>query len=1511
MNLQSQALEARRETHLSRGIDHLGFIESKLRDLQGFATLAHELMQNADDAEGTTFMCFNISDEALIVDNDGVFSGCEHVEEPICSWKEDPSKQHLCDFHRFRLVASADKRIEEGTTGAFGIGFIAVYQITDHPELISRGRHWILHDEDHEDKRIHVCHGCSRCSQHCLPGTRFFLPWATNPDSKIRKDLRAAPFSLEDRITFIEELESKLPVAMVFLKKLERIEIRENGKLRKRFERLVEGDQVLISDGNKENDRIWNIIEGDFEDAAKELKERNPNRIEQKRSYEVKIATPEKPSGGGLFCVCLPTEHDTGLPFHINADFFTSSDRKKLILETDYQSQWNYAAMEGAAEAMAAAFEKLRKLLGHKNLWELISSLHRVKQEADSGKRHRKLATFWEKVSPVLRESPIAYTESNRWVTPPEAYLLGDKEEEEALPVFEVLDLEIVHRDIRPYIFQLPRREVLGMEQLDLDHLIHSLQGKGFSVRQELSSLPEILQNQEGRDLLYREIICLLQRQRSPDKRRTLEEDLSNCAIALGRDGALWPCVEIYRANEKTISLFSAIDPHIPFLADMGEENEDIVKLCPRFSAKAAVACLEGFFERQDPVNHVQHVIDSKQLLDWFEARREEIINSDEIKHALSELPIFPGPGGLYPLSELALPGGFEDPIGITEIIDLKCLGGKREFLEQLGAKPLSFELYARDHIPRAFNTSELPPKKKRDVVQLLSSELGKIRGTIEIRRNLAALPIIECEDFLFRQPEDVYFPEEIVKTVLGKDIPLATIPPENHEAISELFEWLGVSRAPRASDVIDRINSLIEEPPNTDSIQKIVTILDHLGETYRREDEISDDFDVLKSLPWLPAKGKRDQWFCPQDIYDTFRDYLFESQADFLEVPRDVQISATGFLRWLGVKSEPETPLVINHLLRCSGQNKPVNKEVYSYLNNKTDDPAIKRLKGKACLLLPNNQYITADHVFWAEQPFGRFRYQLSSDMRKYNDLLEKLCVRDRPGPNDAIEVLLEISNHYGKHNQPLDDDAYAVCMTCWKMLSQAMETDEMSKEEIEVLSEHKVIPDDRKVLNLPHLVFFEDRAGIAVKFGDFLKHNVIPRHQGAWKAMANAGVRILSTAVDVRMLERADPVEDLLVTERVRNRKEQFARIFEPLRHSITPENALSVLEGLKYVRVKELKIQYLLRLFNRELESKPEDVPTFCHLEENTLYFVQRKRNIPWASVARELALSISPELDPGQLASGIKEVLSAESNEDAQLILDELGFAPLETTKPVAPVVTGEPVKDFGGSPTPEGSRQSSDTDDEAEKQQTEGPTTPQEAIAEIFGEGGVPPSETTHTIQTEGGASPTGREAAAQGTQRTDKIKGARKKKGKLRTYVYPEGSEYEGEPDHRASEERFAVDQAGIDHVVEYEKAHGLTPIIMPPKHPGYDIQSKDSTGKVVRYIEVKSLSSDWGMDGAALTKPQFEKAREVGDRYWLYVVERAQGENYKIHTIQNPAQRVNQFIYDDGWKIISDATLN
>ena len=155
---------------LSQGVDYLGFLSAKLQDLHGFHTLAKELIQNADDAPGATSVSFDMCDDALIVENDGVFGDCGQVEERRCSWKDDSSKGHLCDFHRFRAVASGDKRAEEDTTGAFGIGFIAVYYITDRPELISRGRHWIIRPEEPEERRI------EQKMIGSTAGTRFRLP---------------------------------------------------------------------------------------------------------------------------------------------------------------------------------------------------------------------------------------------------------------------------------------------------------------------------------------------------------------------------------------------------------------------------------------------------------------------------------------------------------------------------------------------------------------------------------------------------------------------------------------------------------------------------------------------------------------------------------------------------------------------------------------------------------------------------------------------------------------------------------------------------------------------------------------------------------------------------------------------------------------------------------------------------------------------------------------------------------------------------------------------------------------------------------------------------------------------------------------------------------------------------------------------------------------------------------------------------------------------------------------
>jgi hypothetical protein len=93
----------------------------------------------------------------------------------------------------------------------------------------------------------------------------------------------------------------------------------------------------------------------------------------------------------------------------------------------------------------------------------------------------------------------------------------------------------------------------------------------------------------------------------------------------------------------------------------------------------------------------------------------------------------------------------------------------------------------------------------------------------------------------------------------------------------------------------------------------------------------------------------------------------------------------------------------------------------------------------------------------------------------------------------------------------------------------------------------------------------------------------------------------------------------------------------------------------------------------------------------------------------------------------------------------------------------------------------------------------------------------------------------------------------------------------------------------------------------MPHWNPGYDVESRDAAGNIVRYIEVKSLSGYWKNTYAVLSRPQFEKALALGDIFWLYVVERAQSDDFRIHRIQNPALKANHFMFDDGWRATAE----
>lgn len=1503
---------------ISRGVDYLGTLGMKLRDLTGYATLAFELLQNADDAKGATFLRFDLTQAALVADNDGVFSDCGRMDAGECPWKSDPAIGHRCDFHRFRHVAGGDKRNQVSTVGAFGIGFTSVYQITDAPELFSNGRHWILNETRPEAERIQACRGCSKCRSASLPGTRFILPWAFDSNSDMRLALGAQAVDGAVTAHLWEEFTTSLPTALLFLNRLRRVEVLKEGEPALRIEREDEGDMVVLEDGAG-GTATWHLVRGTFDSEAAALRQKHA-RIEAKRRGEVVLAIPEKPLAKGHFCAYLPTRHDTGLPFLVNADFFPKSDRKQIIFDADFQSEWNRAAVAAAARTFAAAVPRLPSLLGHEALWQVISAIHVVGIDAAEGRRDSVLGTFWRELAPQIARHPLFMSTRGEWKRLSEIRFI-DQDDAAAAEFFEGLGLPIVHESLRRHHNLLRSRDI-GVVPLSAEHLAEALEEHGLFERMEREDWPCALTQPSGLEMLWKQAELLLSRHRSTEDLKEAERRLASCALALGVDGALWPCTDIYRADAEAVKLFSALDPEIRFLADISEAASLTARLCPEFTAAVAAECLRARL-REEP--SALSAITTSNLFAWLDSRSEELGKSSDVRDRWAELPVFPSASEPRRLRELVLPGDFTDPIGLADLLDLEACGGRRALLERLGAQPLHYAKYVAEYIPRAFRDPATSASRKEQALQLLAARLDDIRGNQSLRGILANPPLIPCEDGQYRSAHEVYFAARAVTDVLGAAAPTARLPRDRTSAVREFYEWVGVEGEPRLPDVVQRVRTLTSTPPTAESIEAIRAIFRFLGEQTKSKDQIARQLDELRRIKWLPSQEAPGEWHYPQSLYAAFRKHLFESQARFLDVPGNVQNASTALLQFLEIQYNPSVTQVVDHLRASAAERRVVNREVYTYLDDAADNPVITRLRGIACLLLPDNTYVRPDQVFWSDHPFGRYRFRLGPEVRTYARLLEALEVKAAPDHVDALKLLVEIAD--SSTTQELDGEARTIVMHCWQMLDTAYEHDLITGADL-YRRLHNVcsIPAAGAGLLRPDQTFFEDRAGLAARFGPELRAHAIPRPQGTWRAMAAAGVQSLSSAIQTHLIECLDAAEHPVLTAVLQERKAQIARVLESVTDS---EAALTALESLALIRcvaVTDLKVQYSVRAFGREIWSSAESVPAHYQRGTKVLYFVRTASGgIPWPSAARELAIALRPDAEPGQMSSGLKEVMAAESAVEADAMLDDLGYPPLELVIDVG-VAAGQIVTQLGGDPAPAepfippaepaGEPAPAKPASPSAPPRPASPSAPPMAAGPSAPATGHRPAQPHHAPgrSTQPAAPQTNTTAGASaknGMEPEPKKSEPRRRPDRLRTYVAPQNEDPSaGDPhqaDPQAAAHREAVDRAGVDRVLAWEREAGRFPIGMPHSNPGYDVLSCDADGVEVRHIEVKSLSGGWDFGNAVLSHTQFKHASDYGDLFWLYVVERATEPDFQIHRIQNPAGRANEFIFDDGWQALAE----
>ena len=1240
-------------TYLSQGVNYLGFLAKELGDLRGKTTLAHELIQNADDAKdesgnfSATSIAFDIRDDSLIVTNDAVF--------------------REIDFNRIRDLAGGSKRREAGerTTGAFGVGFISVYQVTDRPEIHSAGRRWRLMPDNPEKERIAEWPDPSLTPSR---GTLFKLPWAFH-DSKVRQELKAPTIDRAYVETFSEDLRHSLHRAILFLKKLDEIELLRNGHPVERVARIVEGNDILIACGD--DSKVWRLLEGNFDVAASNLKKQFRILEEDNRSTRIRIAIPDFAMDDGLLFATLPTERTTRLPFHIDADFFPDSDRKSIVFgdSDDPRSEWNRAAVRAAASLFKGRLLEIRDLFGTDapKFWTALERLYSIHR--DSGPDPRmELGSFWEALASEIGDSAIVYSESGDWVIPGNSRIPTGEREEKAAAAFGALGFNIVHRDLwrfRNLLTGSARTgNGAGVKTLSPRVIHHSLKETGLVAG--ACPIPAFLQPREILDLLWEGIHGALDNTHR-EVRAESEKLLRECSLAPGLDGQLWPCGSTYMADEQTLSLFAPLLPeNISFLAEQGVPI--LRELCPRFTTQNAIDILQKMSAEDLEASWRSGSLEPARLLHWFNEKKSSL--TDEARHRLADAPIFPSSKNLHPLRELWLPGGFENPANVDDLLEIHALKGLTDFITELGARELTFEQYALRYIPQAFadDISESIEVRNKHLGNL-ERRIGEIKTNQELRESLARSNIVECLDGTFRRPGQVYFPSDEVKAVLGDSVAYANLP-DNSETRKDLYMWLGVETRLRVRDLVNLIDRQASKPPTQFAVANVVQALETFGKIWVDLDAGEKALiGSLKEIAWLPAEGDATKWYKPIELYAAFNKNLFEYQAKFIDVPVPVQQRVRDCLEFLQVKLRPEAPLVVGELRRCVELDREPPRGIYSWLNDNASASDTSTLRGSKCLMVAG-RYLRPTEVFWGSHPFGSFRVQLGREFRSFQNLLTSLGVKEAPDYSDATEVLKDVSTV--TEDRPLSTDERDVVLHCWVNLSDALEKGDISADALgKILSDVSCVPTAEGRLNVPSRMFFEDRPGLAGKFPSQLKGYCISRTERVWTAMDAAGVRYLSSVVHGHVIDPVNPREDDDVNERIMQRSNLIATILEGVIHVSSSETAGIELSQLRFLRADKLRVAWELQDFGRTWAAvAPESAQAHLEVSEKAIYFTPQRDGLhPWSSIARELAFAVAPNEPIASIAPGLRTVLEVPTLQDAVSQAQELGIVPVQELEPL--------------------------------------------------------------------------------------------------------------------------------------------------------------------------------------------------------------------------------------------------